>query len=203
MFTLVLGTSNRKKRDELAELVAPLGIAIKTLGDFANAVEVIEDGATFYDNACKKGIEQARAIGAWVLAEDSGISVPALDDAPGVFSARFAGEPCDDEANNDKLLQLLQRDPPVQHAAFYTCCAVIVDPHGNLFATSEARCGGRITTARRGTNGFGYDPLFEIVEYQKTFGELAPEIKKIISHRARCLRQLLPALSRAAQLKLN
>lgn len=196
---LVLGTSNIKKRREIERLLVPLGVAFATLADFPNHCDVVEDGATFFENARKKAVEQAVCLGEWVLAEDSGLSIAALDGRPGVYSARYAGTPCDDEANNDLLLAELGDRPPAQRAAFYSCCVVIADPSGTVRATSEARCHGRITLQRRGSGGFGYDPLFEIVEYGRTFGELAPEVKQCISHRARALRLIVPQVAKIVE----
>ncbi|MGL4942326.1 MAG: RdgB/HAM1 family non-canonical purine NTP pyrophosphatase [Thermoguttaceae bacterium] len=193
---LVLGTSNVKKRLELERLLAPSGFVLKTLADFPQHRDVVEDGLTFFDNARKKAVEQATFLNEWVFAEDSGLSVPVLDGRPGVYSARYAGEPCNDEANNDRLLSEL--DGKIERAAYYSCCVVVADPSGAVRATSEATCWGRITHERRGSGGFGYDPLFEIVEYRHTFGELAPAFKQCISHRARALRQIVHALERLA-----
>ena len=198
MTTLVLGTNNRKKGIELAELLAPHGIAVKTLADFDRKLDVVEDGATFIENARKKAVEQARFLGQWVLGEDSGLSVDALGGAPGVHSARFATmnatENADDAANNRLLLERLGDLPFDKRTAYYTCTAALSDPTGTLHTESEGRCCGRIRFDAAGTNGFGYDPLFEVVEYHRTFGELSPAIKRCISHRARAMRRIIPLI---------
>ena len=195
---LVLGTNNRKKGIELAELLTPYGITVKTLADFDRKIDVIEDGATFIENARKKATELARFLGEWVLGEDSGLSVDALHGEPGVYSARFAAmdasENADDVANNRLLLQRLGDLPLEKRTAYYTCTAVLADPTGMIHAESEGRCGGRIRFGGTGTNGFGYDPLFEVVEYHRTFGELCPAIKRCISHRARAMRLMIPQI---------
>lgn len=193
---LVLGTRNRKKEVELHELLAPQGIEVHSLNRFPPIEEVIEDGETFLANAEKKARQQALELGHWVLGEDSGLCVEALDGAPGVYSARYAGAVCDDEANNDKLLAALADVPAARRGAYYICTTALADPQGNIRARSEGRCRGRILTERRGTNGFGYDPLFEIAELHATFGELGPAVKRILSHRARALATLLPELTK-------
>ncbi len=191
---LVLGTHNCKKGLELADLLAPLGFDVQTLADFPGVQEVVEDGETFADNAAKKAIQQARHLGCWVLGEDSGLMVDALDGAPGVYSARYAGPDADDQANNAFLLQELKDAPQKRRGAKYVCHAVVSDPQGRVRARSEACCRGRILTQPRGTSGFGYDPLFEIPEYHRTFAELGSVVKACLSHRARAMRSLVPGL---------
>jgi XTP/dITP diphosphohydrolase len=199
MNTIILGTNNQKKGAELAELLAPRGIAVKTLKDFDKSLTVIEDGKTFQDNARKKAVEQAKFLNGWCIGEDSGLSVDALNGAPGVFSARFASLSDDtnssDEDNNRKMLELLNGVPLEKRTAHYTCYAVLSDPTGNIVAEAEGRCCGRILFEPAGNGGFGYDPLFEIVEFHQTFGVLAPAVKRAISHRARAMRQLIASIS--------
>ncbi|MGL6193340.1 MAG: non-canonical purine NTP pyrophosphatase [Thermoguttaceae bacterium] len=190
----VLGTNNRKKGFELQEMLSPLGIEIKTLADFDVKIDVVEDGTTFSANARKKAIETAKLLGEWVIAEDSGISVDLLDGAPGVFSARFSGPGATDESNNCLLLEKLGDAPLEKRTARYTCCCVVANPNGELHAETEAYCKGRIRFEPCGSGGFGYDPLFEVVEYHKTFGEMDPTLKKYISHRSRAIRLLVPKL---------
>ena len=202
--TLVLGTRNRKKGRELAELIAPSWepsprpgrLAIETLDAYPEAPEVVEDAPTFLGNARKKASETARAVGQWVLADDSGLTVDALGDAPGVHSARYAGEHGDDEANNRKLLEALAAVPNDQRGAAFVCVLALSDPSGAIRIETEGACRGRITRAPRGRHGFGYDPLFLIPEYHKTFGELSPLVKHQLSHRARAFARFRPALER-------
>jgi len=194
---LILGTRNEKKRRELDALLAPHGLSVRSLADFPEAVEVTEDGATFAENTRKKAVEQARALGQWVLAEDSGISVDALGGAPGVYSARFAGNDATDEANNALLLTRLGDTPPERRGAHYTCHVSLADPKGNIVAHAEETCRGRIATEPRGTAGFGYDPLFLVPEYHRTFGELGETAKSLLSHRARAMRRVAPEVVRA------
>jgi XTP/dITP diphosphohydrolase len=192
---LVLGTGNKKKRLELEELLGPLGFELRTLADFPNSIEVVEDGTSFAENGALKASKQAKNLGHWVLGEDSGLVVHALAGAPGIFSARYAGQPCDDQANNRKLLAELAEVPLERRTAHYVCSAALSDPTGYILATSEGECHGRIRFETAGSGGFGYDPLFELPEYHRTFGELGGALKSIISHRARAMRKLIPQLA--------
>jgi XTP/dITP diphosphohydrolase len=193
---LVLGTANRKKGLELAELVAPLGLEVRTLPDFPQAVSVAETGDTFAANAALKAVEQATHLGQWVLADDSGLAVDALGGAPGVYSARYAGPDASDEDNNHHLLAELANVPLERRTAHYVCHATLADPAGAIRAEAEDYCHGRILADYRGAGGFGYDPLFEIIEYHRTFGELSATVKAVLSHRGRAMRRLLPAFRR-------
>jgi XTP/dITP diphosphohydrolase len=192
--TLVLGTSNFDKGRELAELVAPHGFRIQTLTDVADPLDVVEDGESFADNARAKAIRQARHLGRWVLADDSGLEVDALGGAPGVYSARYAGPNATNQMNYDKLLAELGDTPWEKRSARYYCHVSLADPGGTIRAESSAICRGRIRFEPAGTNGFGYDPLFEIVELHRTFGQLGPRVKAALSHRARALRAIVPRL---------
>jgi len=191
---LVLGTRNRKKRQEIVEILGDLGLTFGDLTEFPQAQEVVEDGDTFEANARKKAVETARALGHWVLAEDSGLVVPGLNGRPGVYSARYAGQQGDDEANNNLLLTELAPLPDDQRAAYYVCTAALADPQGEVRAVVEGRCHGVIIKERRGTGGFGYDPLFLVPEFHRTFGELSARVKHALSHRARALERLRPVL---------
>ena len=201
---LVLGTRNRKKCREMAELIRPVWEAssrlerlqIFSLDDYQAAPEVEEVAETFAGNARKKASELARAIDRWVLADDSGLTVDALQGAPGVLSARYAGEPCDDAANNRKLLEAISAVPDEQRGAAFRCALAVADPEGQIRLEAEGACRGRIVHQPRGTEGFGYDPLFLIAEYHKTFGELSPLVKHQLSHRSRAFTLLRPVLER-------
>lgn len=192
---LVLGTGNRKKLLELQDLFGPLGLRLSTLADWPQAITVEETGQTFAENARLKAAEQARALGAWVLGEDSGLAVDALDGRPGVYSARFAGPEANDAANNAKLLAELAAMPADRRGARYVCHMTLADPAGQVRAESEADCRGRILSEPRGGQGFGYDPLFEIPEYHFTFAELGLAVKWALSHRSRAGRQLFPQVA--------
>jgi XTP/dITP diphosphohydrolase len=193
-FTLVLGTRNQKKRRELEYLLQPHGILLRSLEDFPNAIEVEEIGSTFQENAALKAVQQAKHLGHWVLGEDSGISVDALDGAPGVFSARFSGPHATDESNNALLLEKLKGIPAAKRTAWYTCHMTLADPDGIERINCQGYCYGKILTEQRGTAGFGYDPMFELPEYHQTFGELGEAVKAILSHRARANRKFEPQL---------
>jgi len=195
---LVVGTGNKKKGTELADLLGPLGFQIRTLADFPGTPAVDETGRTFAANAELKAAGYAKLLNRWVLADDSGLCVDALKGEPGVDSALYAGRHGDDEANNDKLLRELGDLPPDRRTAHYVAHVVLADPTGSVRARAEDYCRGRILAARSGDGGFGYDPLFEIVEYHRTFGTLSPQLKACISHRARALRRLIPDLQRLA-----
>jgi XTP/dITP diphosphohydrolase len=191
---LVLGTRNVKKRHEIEEILGSLQLQLQDLSHWPQAPEVEETGATFEENARKKASELACALGQWVLSEDSGLVVPALHGRPGVHSARYAGKQGDDEANNTRLLAELAPLPPGRRDAYYVCVAALAAPTGQVQAVVEGRCHGRIIDAPRGKGGFGYDPLFLIPEYHRTFGELGERVKHALSHRARALEKLRPHL---------
>lgn len=193
---IVLSSRNKKKIAEIAELCEPYGIPLIGVEEFPNVAEVEEDGDSFAANAAKKATEVAKAISQWVIAEDSGLCVDALHGAPGIFSARFAGEQGDDAANNEKLLRELAAEPTEKRTAHYVCYAVLSDPTGQIRLESEGRCGGRILREYKGENGFGYDPLFMVPEYHLTFGELSPVVKRHISHRAKAFERLIPQIFR-------
>lgn len=202
--TLVLATRNRKKGEELVRLLDPpwqpnrarAWLQIQTLAAFPDVPEVIEDADSFTGNARKKASEMARTLGCYVLADDSGLAVDALNGAPGVYSARFAGAHGDDEANNRKLLAELAHVPDEARSAAFVCALALSDPSGTIQLEAQAACRGRIVHEPRGTHGFGYDPLFLIREYHQTFGELSPLVKHHLSHRARACERIQPPLYR-------
>lgn len=191
---LVLGSANRKKAAELAELFAPLGLQLQTLADLPAARAVEENGETFAENAMFKATQQAAHLGCWVLADDSGLEVDALQGDPGVRSARYAGEGAGDAANNQLLLEKLRGVPLERRTARFVCHMALAGPPGTLQATSTGQCRGRILLQPRGTGGFGYDPLFEILEYHRSLAELGPVAKACLSHRATAARQIMPAI---------
>ena len=195
-FHLVLGTSNEKKLRELKQLFQPSKIHLTCLADIPDSIEVEETGTTFEENAILKATQQARHLQQWVLGEDSGISVEALRGAPGVYSARFSGDDATDESNNRLLLEKLVGLTPENRTAWYTCHMALSDPNGRVHINCEARCYGRILMEQKGTGGFGYDPMFEIPEYHRTFGELGDTVKSVLSHRARANRIFVPRLLR-------
>jgi len=190
---LVIATSNQHKLKELKALLQDFPLTILSLNDFPDIPAVVEDGKSFYENARKKAVTVARHTDKITVADDSGIQVDALDGKPGVYSARFAGADATDEANNSKLLEELKDVPPDKRGACFTCVLVIAQPDGDT-AFVEGECRGSIIYESRGDYGFGYDPLFLVPEYNKTFSEITPEEKNKVSHRARALRKLLTIL---------
>ncbi len=196
---LVLGTRNRKKRIEIAEILGDLGFELGDLNAWPDLPEVDETGKTFEENARLKATAVARGTGHWAIGEDSGLVVPALGGAPGVYSARYAGRQGDDEANNAKLLSELDKLPDDQRGAYYVCTAALAAPSGEIKAVVDGRCHGVIIREHRGEGGFGYDPLFLIPEYHRTFGELSARVKHALSHRGRALAKLRPALRELRQ----
>lgn len=196
MRTLVFGSRNKKKLREMIDLLGDLGLNLVDLSGYSQAPEVDETATTFVGNATLKAVTLAPILKEWVIGEDSGLVVPILGGAPGVYSARYAGGHGDDAANNAKLLAELAPYSGDDRAAYYVSTAVLADPSGKVMASVEGRCHGFIATKLRGTNGFGYDPLFLVPEYGKTFGELPPEVKQKLSHRARAFEQLREPLAR-------
>ena len=193
---IVLATRNAKKCREMVGLLQPHGIEVRNLDHYPAAPEVEETGTTFAANAALKAGQVAAALGTWTLADDSGLEVDALDGRPGVYSARYAGEDADDEQNNDLLLKELKEVPAEKRGARYVSHLALADPAGEIRLSVEEYCRGRILTERHGEGGFGYDPLFLVPEYHRTFGMIGPALKNVISHRARAFQQILPRLVR-------
>lgn len=194
--SIVVASRNRKKAAEIGDLFGGYGIPIAGLSEFDDVPEVVEDGTTFAENAAKKASQTAKHLKRWVLGEDSGLAVDALNGEPGVYSARYAGPGATDDANNQKLLAALSAVPDLKRGGHYICNVAVADPNGEIRLQVEACCRGRITREPRGTNGFGYDPLFLIPEYHRTFGELSPLVKRQLSHRARAFARLIPSLAK-------
>lgn len=191
---VVLATRNSNKCAELRALLAPHAIALRSLADFDDVPDVLEDAAAFAGNAAKKASQVALALGRWTIGEDSGLQVDALGGAPGVYSARFSGPGATDASNNALLAARLADVPDERRGARYVCHVAVADPAGNVRLHVEQTCRGRITREPRGTGGFGYDPYFLIPELHRTFGELSPLVKRQLSHRGRALRKLVPPL---------
>lgn len=201
---LVIGSRNLKKRAEIEKLIVPPGessprlrtLEIVTIDAIpgCEGFDVEETAETFEGNAQKKASEFAIKAQSWVLADDSGLSVDALDGAPGVYSARYAGSHGDNDANNAKLLDVMANLPDDQRGARFVAVLALADPSGKIHATVRGECRGRIIRSLAGHGGFGYDPLFLIPEYHRTFGELAPITKSQLSHRARAFQKLRPVL---------
>ena len=181
---LVLATRNRHKGEELAALLADLGIRIRTLDDFPDVHEVDEDGMTCEANAIKKATEMAQATGLPAVADDTGLEVDALGGRPGVYAARYAGEHATYEDNCNKLLEELRGVPMAQRAAAFVTVAAIAFPNGEV-QVARGRLEGLITETAIGSAGFGYDPVFLVPELGKTLAELTPAEKNRVSHRAK------------------
>ncbi|RMH69800.1 MAG: XTP/dITP diphosphatase [Gemmatimonadetes bacterium] len=187
---IVLATRNRHKIDEIQTLLQEMNIRVLSLQDFPGLPDVVEDRETFTGNAEKKAVEIAQFTGMMALGDDSGLCVDALDGAPGVYSARFAGEPANDAKNNQKLLRLLDDTPVAKRTAHFVCVMSLATPE-QVLHTVEGRVNGQILYKPRGQNGFGYDPLFYYPPYDATFAEIPPAKKNAVSHRANALKLMV------------
>ena len=196
--TLVIGSRNTHKVAEIRQILAGLPFHVVSVSEYPDVPDVVEDGATFRDNALKKARETAAAVGQLTLADDSGLEVDALDGRPGVYSARYAGEPSTDSKNNAKLLTELTGVAAEQRTARFRCVMALVDPDGDE-TTVEGTCHGCIGHELKGEHGFGYDPLFVVDGYDSTMAQLGPTVKNRISHRARALQELKNVLNKMAQ----
>lgn len=190
MQEIIIATKNKGKAAEFAAMFSAYGIHVKTLHDLDEEMPDIEEtGTTFRENARLKAEGISKLIGKTVIADDSGLIVDALDGRPGVYSARFAGEPKDDTRNNEKLLEELENVPKTARTAAFTCVlALSVPEEETIYA--EGKCNGRIASTPSGEQGFGYDPLFIPVGYEQTMAELDSEKKNQISHRYHALLDL-------------
>ena len=192
---LIVATRNKKKLSEIKEILKDLGLKLLSLDSYKDAPQVVENGKTFPENAIKKAVKLARFTNLLCLGEDSGLCVDALNGAPGIYSARFSGKPVlpagrdrSDLRNNFKLLKLLAGIPLSKRKAHYVCAVALADKNG-LLGVVEASCSGLIALEMRGSAGFGYDPLFYIPKYKKTFGQLGEKIKHKMSHRYHALKK--------------
>lgn len=189
----MLATTNKGKTREIQKLLENTSVEIKNLSDFGPIPEIIEDGATFDDNAYKKASLTARFLGYPAMADDSGLCVDALEGAPGVYSARYAGENATDQDNVEKLLKDMEGQE--NRSAGFKCVISIAVPTGAAL-TYEGECRGVLTTEPQGDNGFGYDPLFFYPELNKTFAQLTVEEKGKVSHRGRALKQVADEMNK-------
>lgn len=188
----LIATHNMKKRDELQRILSPLGVHVLTADEAGvDLTDVEETGTTFEENALLKARSGCKEGKMPCIADDSGLCVDALDGAPGVYSARFAGEHGNDDKNNEKLLSLLSDVPPEKRTARFVSTVACVFPDGRELVV-RGECEGKIGYEKRGENGFGYDPLFYVGE--RTFAEFTPEEKDAGSHRGNALRALTEAL---------
>jgi len=195
--TVVLATRNRGKVPEIVRLLGARAARLRlvTIDEIAPDAALIEDGDTFEANALAKAQQAAAATGLPAIADDSGLEVDALGGAPGVYSARYAGEPSNDARNNQKLLDALHSLPSsAPRSARFRCVAAYVDPARGIAIARSGACEGEILSAPRGTLGFGYDPLFLVPRLGKTMAELPIDEKNQLSHRAAAFRALADAL---------
>lgn len=190
MDTIVAATQNKHKVKEIEAITREFGMEIVTRDDAGVPdIEVTEDGKTFEENSYKKAFEIMKLCGQITIADDSGLEVDCLSGAPGVFSARFAGNDGDDEANNEKLKGLIREVPYEERTARFVSVITMIWPDGEkLVARGEVE--GHLVLEEKGTNGFGYDPLFVPEGYDITFGQFDPDDKNKISHRGNALRKL-------------
>jgi len=183
---LVVATKNKKKLEEVKEILRDLNLKITSLADYDKPPRIIENGKTFKENAIKKAVKIAHFTKKLTLGEDSGLCVDALGGRPGIHSSRFSGKNKSDAKNNLKLLELLKGAPLSKRKAYYSCAVALADKDGFL-GVAEGKCSGFIGFKPHGHFGFGYDPLFILPKYKKTFAQLGPRIKHKISHRYRAL----------------
>ncbi|QUH24816.1 XTP/dITP diphosphatase [Serpentinicella alkaliphila] len=191
---VVIATSNTHKLDEIKEILSDFQFDIKSMSEVGlGGLEIIEDGSTFEENAMIKAKTVMNKTGYASIADDSGLEVDAINKAPGIYSARFAGENATDAQNNEKLLNLIANVPEDLRTGRFICAIAMVFPNGESIIT-RGTCEGSIGFEPTGNGGFGYDPLFIVPEYNKTFGEIPAEIKNKISHRANALNELKSSL---------
>lgn len=188
---LLIGTTNAAKIAELVELFNDLPIKVRGLADLNHFVDVEETGSTFHENASIKAAEYAQQHGFYTLADDSGIEVEALGNAPGVLSARYGGEKIGFDEKIRLLLHELDAIPDAGRRARFVCAMSIANPTGQVAFSAEGICEGKLAYEPRGTNGFGYDPIFIPNGYDLTFGELDGVTKQQISHRARAAAKII------------
>lgn len=190
MRKLIVASNNSNKIREIKEILKGIPVEILSLKEAGIDIDIEETGSTFLENAYlkAKGISEM-AQGAMVLADDSGLAVESLGGAPGIYSARFAGEHGNNKKNNEKLLQLLEGKSRQERRASFVCAMVLIAEDGKEVDV-EGRIDGIISEKEKGTNGFGYDPVFYLEEYGKTFAEMDSETKNKISHRAKALEKL-------------
>lgn len=196
---LVIASRNVHKIREFRAILKKMGnFDLLSLIDFPNYVPPVESGSSFEENAILKAVHAAAALNRWVIADDSGLVVPALNGAPGVYSRRYAGENATDKENRQKLLKEMRSIQEQSRQAYFECWIALASPHG-LKKTAKGVSEGMIIEHERGSFGFGYDAIFVKHEYGKTFAELDEETKNRISHRRKALDKLLPILESVLQ----
>lgn len=195
MIDLVIASKNLHKIREIKFILKDIkDLDIYSLNDFPDFKPPPETGNSFEENAKAKAIAAAKALNKRVLADDSGLVIPALDGAPGIYSARYAGENCSDKANRKKLIEELEKLPEHKRVGYFTSVMVLADENGNVEKCVHGYCEGTLLTEERGGNGFGYDSLFVKYDYNKSLAELKEDTKNKVSHRRRALDKLLTTL---------
>ncbi len=189
MEKLVVATKNKGKIVEIKKVLSNIPFDVVTMSDLGINIDVDEDGTTFEENSMKKAKEICRLSHTIVMADDSGLEVDFLNGAPGIYSARFGGPEATDMDKNEKLLNMLKDVPFEQRTARFVCAIAIAFPDGRSFVVRDT-CEGFIGFECKGDNGFGYDPLFYMQQYEKTMAELSIDIKNEISHRAKALKKM-------------
>jgi XTP/dITP diphosphohydrolase len=191
---LLIATKNAGKVTEIENLLSDFPFVLHNFNEFPHSVEPEETGSTFAENAVLKAKSYALQTGVWALADDSGLEVDALNGAPGILSARYAGANATDEQKYRKLLKEILEISADNRSARFVCAIAVADENGIIHFLAEGTCRGKIAFEPRGHNGFGYDPVFIPDGFSKTFGELADEIKQEISHRSQALKQIIQYL---------
>lgn len=191
---IVIASGNRKKVEEIRDMLEGTGWEVLSMVEAGADIEIIEDGATFEENSYKKALEVMKITGMAAIADDSGLEVDALGGMPGVYSARFAGEKATDDNNNRKLLSMMKEVPEDERTARFVCAATAMFPDFSHL-TVLGTCEGQILFEPAGAGGFGYDPLFFVTSYGRTFAELEPGVKNSISHRAKAFSELREKIS--------
>jgi XTP/dITP diphosphohydrolase len=190
---VVFASKNEGKVKEIKSMLDEIGIDLVSLNDYKNAPDIVEDGKSFLQNALKKAKIISEFTGEYVLADDSGLQVDYLNGEPGIYSARYAGEKATDEENNAKLLAKLKNVPSDKRAASF-CCALVLYRKDNTYESFESKWNGQIIDEKRGSNGFGYDPIFWVPELKMTAAELPVDIKNKVSHRGQAFIKLKSSL---------
>lgn len=194
MQKIVIATKNKGKVREMAAALKELPVEVVSLAEFGPLPDAVEDGKTFAENAKIKALFYQQQTGCACIADDSGLEIEVLGGAPGIYSARFAGYHADDAANNQKMVEELQKAGVAESAADYRCALVFIGTDGKVL-TADGRCDGQVKLLAKGENGFGYDPYFYPLEYPgRTMAELTLEEKQVISHRGKALKELAKAL---------
>lgn len=199
---IVFASRNEGKVKEIKNMLEGMDIELVSLNNYKNVPEIVEDGKSFLQNALKKAKTVSEITGEIVLADDSGLQVDVLGGEPGIHSARYAGDQAKDEDNNNKLLAKLKDIPTEKRGAFF-CCVLLIYKLDNTYYSFDGKWRGIIIDERRGSNGFGYDPIFYVPEFKKTAAELPPEIKNKVSHRGQAFAKLKESLTEIVNKKIG